>query len=140
MVSINATNETYYQANDGSITVNPTGGTPPYTYSWSNGSTAANQNNLSTANYSVNVTDIQGCSDLVSNITINFDSCAPTLIQTNNPTLNSGIYQVGNYISSNGILSAGSTVSFKAGNYIELLSDFDVITGSEFEALIESCQ
>ena len=54
---------------DGTATVNVSGGTPPYTYSWSNGqsSTSANTSNtitgLAAANYNVQVTDGNGCSD-----------------------------------------------------------------------------
>ncbi len=46
---------------DGSITINVTGGTSPYTYSWSNGATSANLNGLATGTYSVTVTDANGC-------------------------------------------------------------------------------
>ncbi len=54
--------------NDGTATVNVSGGTPPYTYSWSNGqsSTSANPTNtitgLAAGNYNVQVTDGNGCS------------------------------------------------------------------------------
>jgi len=50
----------------GSVTVNESGGTPPYTYVWSpsggNGNTA---NNLAAGNYVLSVTDQQGCLDTV---------------------------------------------------------------------------
>jgi len=45
----------------GAITLNVTGGTAPYTYLWSNGSTLKNQNGLAAAIYSVVVTDANGC-------------------------------------------------------------------------------
>ena len=47
---------------DGNATVNPSGGTIPYTYNWSNGDSNQSANNLSAGNYSVNVTDANGCS------------------------------------------------------------------------------
>lgn len=49
----------------GSITLVPdlvTGGVPPYTYLWSNGSSAPTISNLAAGNYSVTVTDANGCS------------------------------------------------------------------------------
>lgn len=47
----------------GAITTSVTGGTPSYTYKWSNGSTNANLSNLSSGTYSVVVTDAKGCKD-----------------------------------------------------------------------------
>ncbi|MBN4081700.1 choice-of-anchor J domain-containing protein [bacterium AH-315-C07] len=48
--------------NDGSARVSVGGGTPPYTYQWSNGTTASNISNLSSGIYSVTVLDINNCS------------------------------------------------------------------------------
>ncbi|WLD23868.1 T9SS type A sorting domain-containing protein [Flavobacterium dauae] len=48
-------------ASDGSATVTATGGTAPYTYMWSNGMTTATANNLTAGNYSVSITDTNGC-------------------------------------------------------------------------------
>jgi hypothetical protein len=45
---------------NGVVTANATGGTTPYTYTWSNGATGANQT-LPTGNYFVTVTDANGC-------------------------------------------------------------------------------
>ena len=46
----------------GSISLTTSGGTPPYSYSWSNGGTTASINNLFLGTYSVMVTDDNGCS------------------------------------------------------------------------------
>ncbi|MFN7013597.1 MAG: hypothetical protein ACK4ON_04905, partial [Bacteroidia bacterium] len=46
---------------DGSATVTAGGGTAPYTYLWSSGGTNATENNLCVGNYTVTVTDAQGC-------------------------------------------------------------------------------
>ncbi len=49
-------------ANDGSATVNPSGGTPAYTYAWTPaGGTAATANFLPPGNYSCTITDQSGC-------------------------------------------------------------------------------
>ncbi|GIV32943.1 MAG: hypothetical protein KatS3mg031_0478 [Chitinophagales bacterium] len=42
---------------DGFIQVTPSGGTPPYTFSWSNGATDNEVHNLSAGNYRVTITD-----------------------------------------------------------------------------------
>jgi len=49
--------------NTGSATSSPTGGTPNYTYSWTNGSTVANVTGLSKGSYTVTVTDASGCTN-----------------------------------------------------------------------------
>jgi gliding motility-associated-like protein len=48
--------------NNGQTTAIPGGGTPPYNYSWSNGVTTANANNLAAGNYTITITDANGCS------------------------------------------------------------------------------
>jgi predicted heme/steroid binding protein len=58
--------------NNGTATVVPSGGKSPYTYAWSNGSTAATITGLSPSNYSVNITDGEGTSiTKIFNITQN---------------------------------------------------------------------
>ncbi|MBL7925815.1 MAG: T9SS type A sorting domain-containing protein [Bacteroidia bacterium] len=47
--------------NDGSISFNTTGGTAPYTYQWSNGYSTSSANNLEYGNYTVTITDANGC-------------------------------------------------------------------------------
>ena len=47
--------------NNGSVSSAPTGGTSPYTYSWSGGSTNATESGLSIGTYTVTITDKNGC-------------------------------------------------------------------------------
>ena len=56
--------------NTGRIRSNVTGGTAPYTYSWSTGNTGANLNNRVAGTYSLTVTDANGCSVTQNNMTI----------------------------------------------------------------------
>jgi len=53
-------------AADGSATVSVSGGTPPYTYQWSNGETTTSISGLTPGTYSVNVQDANGCSGSAS--------------------------------------------------------------------------
>ncbi|MGB0390609.1 MAG: T9SS type A sorting domain-containing protein [Salibacteraceae bacterium] len=46
---------------DGSITLNPTGGTSPFTYLWSNGATSSSISGLSPGNYTITITDNTSC-------------------------------------------------------------------------------
>ncbi|WNB17084.1 T9SS type A sorting domain-containing protein [Marivirga arenosa] len=48
--------------NDGAIQVEATGGTTPYSYLWSTGETTPNITDLTAGDYSVEITDFNGCS------------------------------------------------------------------------------
>ncbi len=47
--------------NSGSVNLLVTGGTPPYTYNWSNGAVTEKLNQVAAGDYSVTVTDLHGC-------------------------------------------------------------------------------
>ena len=60
--------------NDGHIDLTVSGGTPQYYFNWSNGDTTEDINNLAAGNYSVTISDINGCT-LVDSVKVNpFDS------------------------------------------------------------------
>ncbi len=61
MPNATATGESAAGANDGTASATPTGGTPPYTYLWSNGQTTPAITNLAPGLYSLTVTDANGC-------------------------------------------------------------------------------
>ena len=60
--------------NDGILTASATGGTTPYTYIWSNGSTTAENNGLSAGAYTVTITDQNGCEDTTSGSVVHLAS------------------------------------------------------------------
>ncbi len=59
--NVSWTNESAADAGDGTASASPIGGIAPYTYGWTNGSTEATINNLTPNEYSVTVTDANGC-------------------------------------------------------------------------------
>jgi len=62
-----STNLTCFNSGDGAIDIAATGGTLPYTYSWTpNASTTANATGLSAGNYVIVVTDSAGCTSTVN--------------------------------------------------------------------------
>lgn len=50
-----------FGGNNGSITLTVSGGTTPYSYSWSNGASSQNVSGLTTGTYTVTITDANGC-------------------------------------------------------------------------------
>src|SRR6185436_4845991 len=60
MSSTSSTNATC-SGNNGSVSVNAAGGTAPYSWLWSNGSTLQDVSGLSAGNYTVSITDANGC-------------------------------------------------------------------------------
>lgn len=51
-----------YNNNNGSISINPSGGSAPYSYQWSNGQKSRDINNLTAGIYTLTITDSKGCS------------------------------------------------------------------------------
>ena len=69
-VSISKTDVTTHGGSDGTATATGSGGTPGYTYLWSNGGTTSTISNLTAGTYTVTATDSKGCS-ASNNITVN---------------------------------------------------------------------
>jgi gliding motility-associated-like protein len=69
------TNVSCNGATDGAIDITPTGGTAPYLFSWSNGATTEDITGLAPGNYSVTITDDNGCA-----INRNYTITQPTAI------------------------------------------------------------
>ncbi len=67
--SVQLTPITCFGTESGAIELNPSGGTPGYTFLWNDGNTAQNRLNLSSGAYSVVITDGNGCvTSVLSNI------------------------------------------------------------------------
>ena len=72
--------EAFCFTNTGSATVNVTGGTGPYTYLWNNGDTAQTLDSVPTGNYSVVVTDFNGCTATADTVNVPRANCPPVAL------------------------------------------------------------
>lgn len=97
-------NATCYGSNNGTATVNATGGTSPYTYSWNTSpvKTTASVTGLSAGIYQVTVTDAKGCS-AIATVTIG----QPALM---NASISSKVN-----VSCNGLSNGAATVTTTGG-------------------------
>jgi gliding motility-associated-like protein len=117
---------------DGSIDITPAGGTPPYTYLWSNGAVSQDISALIAGTYSVTVTDANSCTKNVS-FTINQPSAISVSGTTVDVSCNGGsngsidITPAGGtppytYLWSNGAVSQDIS-ALAAGNYSVTVTD-----------------
>lgn len=88
---------------NGSATVNPSGGTAPYSYLWSNGQTSQMASGLGDGSYSVTITDAGGCT--TSRTVFLFEP--PLLIASVTPTTDSCMLGIGSVTST---VSGGTPV------------------------------
>ncbi|MDP2385029.1 MAG: T9SS type A sorting domain-containing protein [Bacteroidota bacterium] len=128
--SITVTNPTSCGACDGTAQVNMTGGVTPYSYTWNQGSTTQNINNLCPGVYQFTGVDANGCTvttqatitnsgTLVMNTTATPDTCGQSLgtaIVTGAQGPVTYLWQPGNYTTQ-------SIANVPAGNYFVTVTD-----------------
>ncbi len=89
-VSINISDISCYNNNDGTLTAVVTGGFAPYTYQWSNGDIGQVADSLLAGMYELTVTDANQCTKVISDILIqNPEEIQPSVI-INRPTCFNG--------------------------------------------------
>ncbi len=89
----------------GTAVVTPAGGGAPYTYSWSpGGATTQSVNGLAAGNYTVHVTDVNGCSDNATAVVL-----APPLLVTGIPASSDVSCYGGNDGSATASVSGGTS-------------------------------
>ncbi len=139
-VSVSVTNASHCGLADGSVlAVIGSGGTPPFTYAWNNGSTSFGQSGLLAGTYTVTVTSAQGCTASASGTvsqpqTLNVSITGSSLVcgsnndgfLTANPTYGNPPY---NYAWSNG--GATQTITNLApGTYTVTVTSSQGCTGT----------
>ena len=96
-VTVTVDDQESCEENDGMLTANPTGGTPPYSYEWSNGEMTQSISGLADGDYTVTITDSKGC-QVVETATIE-EYCFDLALRKT--------------VISSGPYSQGSTVTFQ---------------------------
>jgi hypothetical protein len=125
-------NVSCFGGSDGNILATGQGGTPPFSYQWSNGQTGENATNLPAGNYTVTVTDQAGASATVSRsltqpavlavqlTSTNIITCSvPTTVVAASALGGVSPYQ---YEWSNGDFGENITVA-AAGSYVVTITD-----------------
>ncbi|WP_197060173.1 SprB repeat-containing protein, partial [Sporocytophaga myxococcoides] len=120
--------------NDGGINLNITGGTPPYSYLWNNGSTSQNLTGVGIGTYNVKVTDSKNCEQSAS-FTVTEPSNFALTGSSTNPTCNGG--NSGNinlsvsgatppysfHWDDDGSITSSNRTNLKAGTYTVHITD-----------------
>ncbi len=118
--------------NSGAITTSVTGGASPYNFSWSNGATSSSISNLSSGNYSLTITDSNGCTGTWSGVVVGQGSPSATFSVVNvscyglldgsiTSTVNGGNPPY-SFLWSNGTSSA-SLLNISGGSYSVTITD-----------------
>ena len=117
----------------GSITINATGGTAPYNYIWSNGATGIVNSSLIAGNYTVTVTDQNGCTSAQTNTVIQPSALnvLPALVNNNCYGVSAGSISLSvsgatppyTYVWSPNVSSSNTGSGLSNGNYTITVSD-----------------
>jgi subtilisin-like proprotein convertase family protein len=136
-VNVTGTNVSCNGGNNGTATANPVGGTPPYTYAWSNGGTTQTISGLAAGTYNVTVTSSNGCSGTGSvtitqpaALTVSVSGVNPTSGNNGSATANpSGGTSPYSYLWSNGGTTQTIT-GLGAGTYTVTVTDANNCTAT----------
>ncbi|MBK9638032.1 MAG: SprB repeat-containing protein [Bacteroidetes bacterium] len=135
-----------FGGNDGSLNITITGGTPTYSYSWSNGSSSEDISTLIAGVYTVTVTDINSCSVSASYTVTQATQVSGTAVLTS-PNCNggsdgtidltpSGGNSVYTYLWSN-TATTQDLSGLVAGTYTVTITDGNLCTGTASFSLTE---
>lgn len=125
-----------FGSSDGTIEAQGIGGTAPYTYSWSNGTNTAINDNLSAGAYSVVIEDANGCQTMASETLIQ-----PTEVDMNSYSIDCPVPGSGESLVH--VLPEGGTpnysVSFDGGATFETTGTFDMLlnAGASHDIIIQ---
>ncbi|MEZ4884191.1 MAG: hypothetical protein R3E32_05575 [Chitinophagales bacterium] len=146
VLTTSGTDVTINGISDGTASANVGGGTPLYTYLWSNGSTTATIDNLSVGAYTVTVTDGNNCQEIDAVAIGEPDAVVVALIDVDvlcygentgsaSTTVSGGVGSYA-YVWSNGS-SSSSISSVSAGIYTVTVSDDNGATATASTEITE---
>ncbi len=119
-----------------SISVSPLGGTPTYTYSWNTGQSTSALSGIAAGNYSVIITDVNGCTStnsiIISQPTLLSSSTTQSTLLCNGGTGSAAVSSSGGTPGYSYNWSSGQTTSaiagIAAGNYSIVVTDVNGCT------------
>ena len=132
---------------NGGLTVSATGGTAPYTYSWSNAATTSAITGLSAGTYSTTVTDANGCTSIVNETVTEPTVLAASIVVDSNVTCN-GLSNGGLMASATGgtapytyswnnAATTAAITGLAAGTYSVTITDINNCTSISSATVIE---
>ncbi|MDY0906408.1 MBG domain-containing protein [Pedobacter sp. CFBP9032] len=132
------TNVSCFSGTNGSINLTPTGGTAPYTFNWGGGITTEDRTGLAPGTYSVTITDVNGCTGVVSATVTQPTAISGSTVVTNiacsggttgsinlTPTGGTAPYT----FSWGGGITTEDRTGLAAGNYSVTITDANGCTG-----------
>ncbi|MBP7272227.1 MAG: T9SS type A sorting domain-containing protein [Saprospiraceae bacterium] len=132
----------------GSASAEATGGTPNYTYVWSNGTTGSTIGNLAAGTYTVTATDANGCTKVSAATVTSGNGGAIAVTATSTPTLCAGSTGIATASASGGtapytyVWSTGATGSsigsLAVGTYSVTATSSDGCSGVASVAIISA--
>ncbi|MBT8218780.1 MAG: T9SS type A sorting domain-containing protein, partial [Bacteroidia bacterium] len=132
-LSLTQLNPSDLSSSDGSLSVQPTLGTSPYTYAWDNLSNTASLSDLAVGTYMVSVTDADGCMDTATSA---LEACPSSLGLTVTTTPESGL---GNNGTAMVIASSGTApYSFTWDSGVQTDMLYDLSLGSYFVTVTDN--
>lgn len=143
------TNVTCNAGNDGAIDITTSGGTTPYTFSWSNSASTEDVSGLAVGNYALLVTDANGCTKN-QNYLVNEPPAVAASVSVTNVNCNGGSNGTATVNVSVGVFpftylwdaATGSqttqaATSLSAGTYSVVVTDADGCVGTFFNTITE---
>lgn len=125
---------------DGSATILPIGGTPPYNFQWGTGETTQTISGVPGGTYSFTIGDLNGCGYWgITEIGIDTFCIESRNLNDIIPVGTNKTYAASDLIISTSFISPQSDIEYLAGNKVRLIPGFRAALGSDFHARIEDC-